>query len=433
MVVLAALALSGCGKGGWFGEAEAPPLPGKRISVLSLQSKIESDPALSSEPVTLPPPAVNRDWLEVSGAADGALGHVAVNMPPKLVWRKDVGKGSDEEKRILSTPLVANGRIYVLDGALNLVAVSLADGKPVWKVDTNPKDEEDGFGGGIAYADGRIYVAAGYAQIVAYDAATGKEIWRHGVSGPVRSAPLVASGLVVATTVENRVEAYDAANGRPRWSYTGTVEPLATLGGGTPAYSQDVAVVPLSSGEVVALRIDNGRLLWGDSLVALRRTSEMAQLSDIHAHPILADGRAIVGSSSGRMAAIDMRTGGRVWEGDFGGRDTPWYAGKFLFVVSREGELVCAHTSDGRVRWVRNLPRYKDPEDKEDPISWAGPILAGGRLVLAGTNGTALLVSPEDGRDMGRLELPGPSWLPPIAVDGYLVFLTDNGELAVYR
>ena len=53
--------------------------------------------------------------------------------------------------------------------------------------------------------------------------------------------------------------------------------------------------------------------------------------------------------------------------------------------------------STGKIKWMTQLPRFKDPKDKKGPISWVGPILAGDRLIVASSDGQISNVSPIDG------------------------------------
>ena len=56
---------------------------------------------------------------------------------------------------------------------------------------------------------------------------------------------------------------------------------------------------------------------------------------------------------------------------------------------------------------MTDLPRWENPEKQKDPITWFGPVLAGDRLVVAGTNSEALAVSPYTGEILGRQTLSG--------------------------
>ena len=98
-----------------------------------------------------------------------------------------------------------------------------------------------------------------------------------------------------------------------------------------------------------------------------------------------------------------------------------------------ESEIVCISRADGRIHWVRGLPRFEDPEDQEDPITWTGPLLTSDRLVVAGSNGEALAVSPYSGRVLGVEEMPDGVTVAPVVAGGSVYFLADDAELVAYR
>jgi len=183
----------------------------------------------------------------------------------------------------------------------------------------------------------------------------------------------------------------------------------------------------------VALRVENGRVLWTDSLSATRRFDAMSTLADIRGRPVVDRGRVYVISHSGRMAAIDSRNGNRVWEQDVGGIYSPWIAGDFIYVLSNSNELVCLTRADGRVRWMTQLDSWEDMEDKSGPLHWSGPLLAGDRLIAVGSNGQVWSVSPYTGDVLGHIELPAGSFLPPIVADNTLYLMTNDAELSALR
>ena len=131
--------------------------------------------------------------------------------------------------------------------------------------------------------------------------------------------------------------------------------------------------------------------------------------------------------------AIDLRSGSRVWEHDLAGVNTPWVAGDFLYVVTLEGEVVCLVRKTGKIRWVKSLPRHADPERKEESIKWSGPILINDRLLLTSSAGVAVVISPYDGRYLGRVVVPDAISLPPIVADETIFVLTDQAKIYALR
>ena len=149
--------------------------------------------------------------------------------------------------------------------------------------------------------------------------------------------------------------------------------------------------------------------------------------------PVIDRGTVYAISHSGRMVAIDLRSGTRVWEKPIGGVEMPWVAGEFIFLVTNESQLVCLTRRGGRVRWVRDLPQFEEPDDLDDPIKWSGPTLAGDRLIITGSHGEAWSVSPYTGKVLGRVDLSEEIFLPPVVADGTLYFLTEDGDLIAMR
>jgi len=194
-----------------------------------------------------------------------------------------------------------------------------------------------------------------------------------------------------------------------------------------------VVVAPFSSGDVIAIRLENGRQVWNDSLASVRRGTAVSALADIIGHPVISRGLVIVISHGGRMVAIDARTGNRAWEQDFGGVDTPWVVGDEIFVLSSTPELVALTRRQGQIRWIAPLPRFDRPDRRENPIDWTGPVMAGGRLWLANTRGELVGLNPADGSVATRVPLPGPVRISPVVAGGTMYVLTDGGELVALR
>ncbi|MDB5408410.1 MAG: bamB [Rhodospirillales bacterium] len=423
------LGLIGCS---WF-EVDKPKLPGERISVLSLDTQLKPDPTIAELEVQLPRPAVNPDWPQAGGYANHAMQHVALGDKLGTVWRTSAGEGSSRYRRILAQPVTSGDRIFTMDAKFIVEAFDRKTGKRLWQVDVTPKGAGLAIGGGIAVAGDRLYVSSGYAQVLALDAASGLEIWRQTTLAPVRSSPTVSDGRVFVVTVDNELNALAADDGRKLWTHTGTAETAGLVGGASPAVEGDVVVVPYSSGEIYALRVENGRQLWSESLTTARPSDALAGLADIRGRPVIDRGRVIAISHSGRMAAVDLRSGTRIWEQDIGGTETPWVAGDFIYVISNEQSLICLTRRDGRVRWVRDLPRYENVEKKKNPMTWSGPVLGGDRLIVVASNGEAMSYSPYNGAPLGRLDLKASTFVTPVIADQTLYLLTDDADLLAMR
>jgi outer membrane protein assembly factor BamB len=437
-VMIGALALSGCGLsdyfGDYFGSAPPPPLPGERIPVLLLRQDLEPDPRLADVEVRLPAPQTNRDWPQAGGYPDHAMHHLASGDALERRWDVTVGTGAGSDTRMTAQPIVVAGRLYTMDVTSRVTALDANTGKVIWQTNVmRDSADSDAFGGGIAYADGRIFVSTGFAQVVALNADDGKQVWRTDMPGPMRSAPTVAAGRVFVITIDNQTHALSAEDGSKQWTHTGISETAGLLGGASPAVAQGIVLVPYSSGELFALRIENGKSVWQDTLSNVRRVDALSSLADIRGKPVIDRGRVFAVSHSGSMVSIDLRTGARAWDREISGVETPWVAGNYVYVLSTDGIVFCLTREAGRVKWVRQLPRYLDPAKKKKPVAWTGPVLVSDRLIVAGSQGAALSLSPYTGDILGEITLPEGVTIAPIVADNTLYFMTDRARVVALR
>ena len=430
-LVFCLIALTGCG---WLGAGEDPPLPGERLAVLLYETDLKPDPLIAGQAVNIPPAYRNSNWTQPGGGPLHAVGHV--EGPVKLgkyAWKVDIGSGAGGYRPLLAEPVAFGDRIFTMDSKYRITAWDTEKGKRVWRIGLKvPGRDSESFGGGIAYDNARLYVSTGYGAVVALNAGDGEIVWQESVQVPVRSAPLVSGGQVYVVLLDNQVTALDAATGEKRWRHSGFSEPASLLGGAAPAGLDGTVIVPYSSGEIFALRAANGRPTWSDNLTAVRRVDAASALADINALPVTDGSLVYAISHSGRMVAIDLRTGARAWERAVGGVNTPWLAGDWLFVLNNEAQIICLSRREGRVRWIMQLERYEDPEDKEDPIHWLGPLLVGGQLLAIGSHGEAVAISPESGEEIARFDVPNNA-AKTIVSDGTLYLLTKNASLRAYR
>ncbi len=72
-------------------------------------------------------------------------------------------------------------------------------------------------------------------------------------------------------------------------------------------------------------------------------------------------------------------------------------------------------------------------ESGGERIEWSGPILAGDRLYLAGSESMMLAISPKTGDVLEEIAILDRVFLPPVVAGKTLYLLNNDGELAVYQ
>jgi outer membrane protein assembly factor BamB len=434
LAVVVLLTLSAC-IGGFYGETERKSsLLGERISVMALERALTPDVQLAETVVILPRPVLNADWPQPGGNAEHVMQHPAFGELPKKLWSVDIGAGATNDAALLASPVLRDGRLFTLDSEGTLTAFDANTGARFWRLNTRSPDEDDVvFSGAITTGAGMVFAATGVGQVIAASMETGKELWRVDAPGPIRGAPTYSDGRLFLTTIDNRAVAFSVKSGERLWTHSGISEIAALLGGASPAVRDNVVVVPYSSGEIFALKAETGRVFWMDSLSDVQRTSAISNLADISGNPVIDRDIVIAMSHSGRVTALDFKTGVRVWDRRIGGVNTPWVAGDFVFLLSNAAEVIALTRRDGRIRWLTQLPRFKDPEQREKGIQYTGPVLAGDRLVVSSSLGELRAISPYTGQILGIIDVNAPVFIPPIVAGATIYVLTDKGRLIAYR
>ncbi len=434
---LIAASLTGC-KGGLFGGGgeKTTPTIGNRMPILSrIESGAEVDPALAAVSVVLPPQRANPEWAQAGGAASKSYGHLALAETPTKVWSAQIA-GSTNRVRLAAAPVIGGDKLFVIDTAGVLNAYDRTTGARAWSVvaeDMTKDMRPSAFGGGVSYEAGKLYATNGVGEVKALDAATGTLLWKVKPAGPLRGSPTIAFGQLFVMTQDNQLISLNMTDGSLVWDESGSNTQSGVFGVAAPAAGQGTIVAGYSSGELSAYRYENGRTLWSDALARTNISTTVGTITDIDADPIIDSGRVYALGQGGRMAAYELVTGQRIWELNLAGISTPAIAGEWIFTLTDDARLLAITRSSGRVRWITQLERYQDEEDKEGQIFWTGPVLAGGHLWVASSRGEMWKVSAGEGSASLFADIGQSVSLAPVVADGYLYVLDDSGTITAWK
>lgn len=406
------------------------PLSGKRETLFATDRSLKTEGQGGAVGVDTSHATTNKDWVVAGGSLNHVLPVLAAPKAPKESWKTNIGSGNSSEKRLISNLLTVDNHAFGMDTYGKVTALNRQTGEKVWSVETSPEDRSsETLGGGIAYAEGKVFVTTSFGDVIAVDAKTGKELWRQALLTPMRIAPTVADGRVFVVTINNELHALSSKNGENLWTHTGLPEATGLLGGGVPAIENNIIVVPYSSGELYALRTENGYPVWTDTLSPTLSADSLSSISHIRARPIISQGVIYAVSHGGRMAAIDVNSGIRLWQKDISSIRTPAIIGNYMYLISTNNELVCLNRQNGDIVWTINLPMTDDGQK----VNWAGPIATSQGLLVTGSNGVMDYYSPQDGKKVHGLTTGQQFSLSPIVVDKKIYTLSDSADVTAWH
>ena len=415
-------------------------LPGAREDIRSvLQSEDGSADTFAgnfSRAISLPAARVNADWTQTTGTAATRISHPALGSNLTLAWAANIGTGDSRKYRITADPVVAAGRIFTLD-AQSIVTATSTSGGTLWQADLRPKRDQagDATGGGLVVAGDTVYISIGYGVLAALDAATGAVRWTQQLDASGSGTPTVSGDLVYVTAGDNTGWAINRRDGTVEWQIGASDDTNNILGAPAPALTDDLAIFAFGSGEVQAVFRRGGLSRWDASVLGKRPGRAFSNVSDVTAAPVVLGNRVYLGNQSGRIVALDVDSGMRIWSAREGATGPVWPAGDSIFAVSDLNELLRLDAADGSKIWGAELPNFTDRKPKKQGrvVPHHGPIVAGGRVIIASGDGVLRSFDPKNGALVGSVEIPGGATTAPVVAGQTLYVVTAKGQLLAYR
>lgn len=432
-LMAAALGLAACG------EREII-LPGERLDPLAVTSPdgpgIEGPAAATSTALSLAAPQTNAEWTHRAGNAAHQPGHTALGAGTSRIWSSAIGQGNDRRHRISADPIVGGGLVYTLDSRARVSATTMS-GATAWTRDITPSLENPNSvsGGGLAYENGRVFATTGFGELVALDASSGSVVWRQRVAAPIGGGPAVQNGIVYVMARNSVGWAVRAADGKVLWQTNGNASPAGVMGVSVPAVQGNTVIFPFASGELQAVDTQSGLPNWTAQIAGNRIGRAVSFIRDMTGDPVISGGSVYGGTSAGRIAAFEAETGIQQWSSRDGANSPVVVAGGSIFAVNDQAELVRLDAANGGVIWRINLPYYTDKKTKKQDRIHAhfGPVLAGGRLFVASSDGVLRAFDPGSGQLVGQGAIPGGATSAP-AVAGQILFVVSrDGQLHAFR
>jgi outer membrane protein assembly factor BamB len=245
-------------------------------------------------------------------------------------------------------PVIAYGRIYIVNNAGTVFALDESRGKVRWKYRSHRCSAAS-----PAVGNHLVFVAllnrppcnASHGvdgKVIAFDAETGRIRWQRTI-GPTESSPLFADGLVVVGDWSHNVYAFTASTGNLRWHFHagGLIKGAISLAGNRVYFgSYDT--------HVYALELHTGKQVWRAS-----SQPRIGRTGTFYANPAVAYGRVFIGATDGKMYSYGATSGKLRWSngtGDFIYSSAAVWR-RNVMVGSYDGHFYSFDAATGDVRW----------------------------------------------------------------------------------
>jgi outer membrane protein assembly factor BamB len=362
-------------------------------------------------------------WIKSWGGEEAGDPAPLVEFEPSVnvgkVWSAKIGDGMGKQG-ISMGPRYSSGTLFAADHEGILVAVNAESGRKIWELKTKQP-----FSGGPGLDESQIYMGTIDGRVIAYDRNDGTELWNAQVSSEVLIPPEAADGIVVVRCIDGRVFGLDAINGRRIWIYDHSV-PLLTLRGNSDLLLRGgIAFVGYDDGSVASLKIEDGTLLWNQTIVSPEGRTELERLADIGSQMVIVASDLIVSSYKKRVVSLAADSGRLLWFKEISSATGIQVDRTNLAVSESNGNLWMLDRRNGSTLW------------KLDRMSNRGltrPAFYGNYVVVGDEEGYLHWLDTQIGSFVARNKVSKKGFAaPPLSVGTTLYVLTHGGELLAYR
>ncbi len=363
-----------------------------------------------------------------------------INYPFKKRWQIDTDQNIDDKNPYLPDPLYFASYIYLLNNNGYLFKINSKDGQLVWKKQIF-NDLDDTIIGTPAVAGIKnknntvtLYAHNGSRELLAINGVDGTVIWQKKNELPFRGGITSYKNYLFVSDFDGNFYSINNRNGNLIWNIFLGSEYNSVYTTARPLVVKNKVIVPGTSGTFFVIAINTGNVLWSDNISSNKQLPMLFHSGDIIANPIYYKGKLFLVSQSGFTAAFDFKTSKKLWDIPIGGFETPTISGKTIFIMGNLGLLAAVDTDTGKLRWQKQYPSYINENSffSEKEISiYKGPSLVDSKLLITNQKGIISIVNANNGSEIDTLKLYELS-VPPIPVDGNLLFLTTKGSLLAF-
>lgn len=359
---------------------------------------------------------------------------------PKVLWDRGVGDGVEHFFSRLS-PATGYDKVFTANRQGIVAAYDPESGDRIWRINLATYRDEGYFSwitrlwadgiparisGGLTVAYKSVFFGTENGEVIALDAETGETKWKTSVKGEVLAAPAADEGLLVVNTGSGILYALDASSGEERWTYESEVPALSLRGVSTPAIANGGAIVGTASGKIAVMIAETGQVAWEQTVAAASGATELERLVDIDSKPLVFGGVIYVVSFNGTLAAVEIRSGRTIWKRDYRSFRRLSNAGNTLFVTDDSSQIYALNRRNGVELWSQSSLRDR---------ALTGAAVFDEYIVVGDKYGFLHWIEQSTGEIVARLDVGGNDddegiYVTPVVDENRIFTQTRDGELA---
>jgi outer membrane protein assembly factor BamB len=348
--------------------------------------------------------------------APTALEEIKPTVQANIVWQIKVGKAENFE----FSPKVQAGHVFAASTEGFLEAVDEATGKSKWKLNVG-----EPLSGGVGAGGGLVFVGTLRGAIYAYSI-EGVFKWKAQLSSEVLSPPEYFDGFVIVRTGDSKIYGIDAIDGMRKWVYDRTGPALVLRSSAGLVVDGGAVYAGFAGGKLIAVRADNGKLLWEAAVALPKGVTEIERIADITSLPVV-DGPVVYAVAyQGRIAAVDRRTGKVLWNRDISSLNGLSIEDERIYLTHASDSVYSLDLEKGKSFWRQGTMTNRH---------LSTPLPMGQWIALGDVEGYVHFLNRDTGAIEGRIKVASSPLMPKMSLidDATLVVQSRDGEVIAVK
>ncbi len=349
---------------------------------------------------------------EVADAPD-PLTEIKETATTKLLWQAKIGAAEDFD----FAPALEAGYAYAAGANGEIVKIDATNGKQIWRVNAGEK-----LSGGVGVGGSLVLVGTQKGVVYAYDL-DGKLQWKSRLSSEVLSAPKYFDGVVIARTGDSRIYGINANDGSRKWVYDRTSPALTLRSSAGVVVDGGAVYAGFGGGKLIAIRADNGKLLWEASVAQPKGVTEIERIADITSLPVVDGPLVYAVAYQGKVAAVDRVSGRVVWSRDISSLTGIDVADGRIFVAHAAGSVYSLDYSTGKTFWRQAALKNRQ---------LSKPVSMESLIAIGDVEGYVHFLSRDDGAIASRIKTSDSPILPVMTQINSTTVLAQTRDGGIY-
>lgn len=348
-----------------------------------------------------------------SNETPSELNEIKTTAQVKVLWSANIGDSLDADL----TTVLDNGFIYAASANGELAKLNVADGKEVWRINTG-----ESISGGVGLGGNLLLLGTAKGYVLAYDL-SGKLLWKSKVSSQVLSAPKVGYDIVVVRCGDSRIYGLNVVDGSRKWVYERATPALSLRSSAGVAVDGGAAYAGFAGGKLIALRVEDGKVIWEVSVAQPKGTTEIERIADITSIPVVDGSLVYAVAYQGKIAAVDRANGRVVWS-----RDISSYTG----LNAEDAKVYVAHANSAiyALDPITGKTFWRQGDLKQRRVT--APLPMGSLIVVGDVEGYVHFLSREDGSFSARLQTENAVIMPQMLAVGASTLIAQTRKGGIY-